>query len=1226
MHRYLECYLPDSGIEFALTMRYKQSPAAPLRSRAHKAAMARLAAAAAAVNDPTSSPASLAQAKAVLAEDDEASHAAAAAGPSSAGGEASTSTRLSANAGPSSSSTAPQVVLPPVTPPNVQPSSALLSKADLCILAVRPFRPGELIRCKGSITDLTKEEDEALREEAAHIRLAKRGRRKKRRGAAANDGAAPAEGQGEGEGSGDQKGAQEGANGDVDGEEDEEDEAGEDEEEEGNAVAAAAALAKKFKYKGVLGAGRDFSVIKSARKGCSQLFLGPARFINVSECSRSGGLAANSMLTGVYMHSIQHDCEPNVEFHRMGHQMTFRVIRPIAINEELTTYYGDNYFDVKNAECLCATCEARGGGAFTLAAKAEEETARYGSNGKSYGDMLRADSSSSNGAGDLRRPSSTRQAAVGAKEGISSNYHSPWGFVLPGTEEIRYDKGNSNTKDGNNTRKLMDEPEALQESAGGGNKGPQRECVTCGAHFWSRESWWKQEECGRCERHYKIFKADWPGREPTESLIARSKGKKPGEGIEKPSKVTKGKAKQEDHEPDADRRRSFGKRADRQASSSLARRGRASSSRESSSVASSTASPVVLTPLRDNDTASEDAHPASNGMARRKGGLHGKKKRKSASDLDMTDEDAIDEALGIERGSKHRKPSTAKRKAKKARVEEDEDAEMSDSDLSSLTSEDSEVSEEEQGDRADEKEPAPELGNETATRVAAPSESKEEQDRRRSTSSQPSSSASSSSSGSTGPKMLGKEAKTETLALYWGAVEGDRRSRRRSMNGPVALADTIKSERRVVSMGHRRTGSLVSNASIPGSQRGESSKAAPASPSRRKMRIVDDEEEESLGHVKKEKEGRQSGSPEGSSASPFATAASPRSRGSALATTPLATAPPAITSSAAAAQMTSALATTGTERTSVKNLALAWGVPVAEGRTRRSATKEPGVASPQSGPSSLKQRRSLRGGSAESSRAASSAFEEEDHSKRARGRSRQMQAEETSTPEREISQQRDEGSRAKSSASAPPEDEQMRRGSMQPKREESVLQKTPVISDTALPTFPSSAPALPTHSSSTASRIPPANLSGSPTFPFANGAALLNQDAPLKQPTRKNLRWGKGKVQMSRPMPLLGAHPGLQPGGSGPHALAGSPGPPFESESKSPRAQPAAAHLSAPFGLQPPASIGSGQLVPAAADTDKLLSDTEMRDVKEEPTIAGNAEEVQKEMLQYSQIGSSSVA
>ncbi|KAG8734877.1 Histone-lysine N-methyltransferase set9, partial [Ceratobasidium sp. 428] len=79
-------------------------------------------------------------------------------------------------------------------------------------------------------------------------------------------------------------------------------------------------------------ASRDFSVIYSHQKGCNQLFLGPARFVN-------------------------HDCNPNAELFRDGKYITFRVLRPISVGQEITASYGPDYFGKQNKHCLCATCE-----------------------------------------------------------------------------------------------------------------------------------------------------------------------------------------------------------------------------------------------------------------------------------------------------------------------------------------------------------------------------------------------------------------------------------------------------------------------------------------------------------------------------------------------------------------------------------------------------------------------------------------------------------------------------------------------------------------------------------------------------------------------------------------------------------------------------------------------------------------------------------------------------
>ncbi|KAA1476088.1 SET domain-containing protein [Dentipellis sp. KUC8613] len=75
---------------------------------------------------------------------------------------------------------------------------------------------------------------------------------------------------------------------------------------------------------------RDFSVIHSRQMKKNHLFLGPARFVN-------------------------HDCDNNCELFREGRYITFRVIKPIGVGEEVTAHYGDGYFGRNNRHCLCET-------------------------------------------------------------------------------------------------------------------------------------------------------------------------------------------------------------------------------------------------------------------------------------------------------------------------------------------------------------------------------------------------------------------------------------------------------------------------------------------------------------------------------------------------------------------------------------------------------------------------------------------------------------------------------------------------------------------------------------------------------------------------------------------------------------------------------------------------------------------------------------------------------
>lgn len=79
----------------------------------------------------------------------------------------------------------------------------------------------------------------------------------------------------------------------------------------------------------------DFSILHSTRSNTSKLMLGPIALVN-------------------------HNCNSNCEYLPFSKStVILKSIRPIKKGDELSVFYGNEYFGFKNKDCQCETCDER---------------------------------------------------------------------------------------------------------------------------------------------------------------------------------------------------------------------------------------------------------------------------------------------------------------------------------------------------------------------------------------------------------------------------------------------------------------------------------------------------------------------------------------------------------------------------------------------------------------------------------------------------------------------------------------------------------------------------------------------------------------------------------------------------------------------------------------------------------------------------------------------------
>ena len=180
---------------------------------------------------------------------------------------------------------------------------------------------------------------------------------------------------------------------------------------------------------------------------------------------------------------MNHDCNANTRFQTCEgreQRVGFVSTREIKPGQEITTFYGRDYFGEENEFCLCKTCEDRGQGGFSTNGTVREEAKKV--DGRLLRNKKIISTASTNEQNDLPTPPATVD---------DSATSTPLPSLPPTTES-------------HSTPKSRETPISLTTI--------RIACTVCLEPFSHDDPWYAPVACARCRRHAAIYDLRYPHR------------------------------------------------------------------------------------------------------------------------------------------------------------------------------------------------------------------------------------------------------------------------------------------------------------------------------------------------------------------------------------------------------------------------------------------------------------------------------------------------------------------------------------------------------------------------------------------------------------------------------------------------------------------------------------------------------------------------------------------